>query len=754
MPSEKTIFKFASVFLLINLFGFIFPAGFALAGAPASDFTLGNIPSTAVYSNTQNVLLADITLPRNTTTNDSRIHQGANQSAISGSTLRTFTSSIYAFASSTAQDDSDYNDPEAVIWSSDGVLNGTATDIIMTAGGADFTTTTGRSNTGKAATTTATMTLGTGDGLKIMMTGSTAVDETWVTGDTIWIDVGDDGWTTATDVVLVQGTDINAKTMYSATHVWVSTTAANIGFLDSNHDKFFNYTTADTATTSEPIIRTQTAGRGTGYKIGTQGFDSILTAFSTTTNEYHGIRQWNPKWVQLSGISYAQSGDIRYFDGSADGIYTGTWSTTTQLATSNEEDIIKDLDNSGLFQADSITAIRVVNIGTAGNTDIARIEAWEDNATAGWSGKTTPDETLIGSSVNWDSNFSVTGATYTTSSDATRRIFITADLDPGARSGFTIKVRINANYITLTSNNDGPSVDNLIVGQTRSIIVSGSASPSAPSAPTLGTPEAISAGTIRWKFTDKATNETGFKVYDGTNYKVVATASANASYADETGLSADTEYSKRRLVAYNDGGDSLEKEYSPVRTLSAAVPVTPAVEVPAPAVVPPVAETPAVETPAVEVPVVETPAAEVKIPTVTFEKPISQLTKAEVEAKIAEILDVVKVLQQMIKDLKVAAIEGIPAGFTFDSNLSLGSSGDAVKYLQIVLNSDSDTKVASSGTGSAGNETTIFGSLTKAAVVKFQEKYVSEILSPVGFSKGTGFVGSATRAKLNKLLGK
>jgi hypothetical protein len=46
-----------------------------------------------------------------------------------------------------------------------------------------------------------------------------------------------------------------------------------------------------------------------------------------------------------------------------------------------------------------------------------------------------------------------------------------------------------------------------------------------------------------------------------------------------------------------------------------------------------------------------------------------------------------------------------------------------------------------------------FGSLTKAAVIRFQEKYFSEILAPISVSSGTGFVGNLTRNKINQLLG-
>ena len=133
------------------------------------------------------------------------------------------------------------------------------------------------------------------------------------------------------------------------------------------------------------------------------------------------------------------------------------------------------------------------------------------------------------------------------------------------------------------------------------------------------------------------------------------------------------------------------------------------------------------------------------------------ITAAQLQSEIARITALIAQLQQQLAGISgtttVTAITGVPATFTFQTNLKLNMVSEDVRYLQRVLNSDPSTRLASSGVGSSGQETNIFGPLTQAAVVKFQEKYASEILTPLGLTSGTGIVASATRAKLNQILG-
>ncbi|MFA6339108.1 MAG: hypothetical protein WCW87_03575 [Candidatus Paceibacterota bacterium] len=90
-----------------------------------------------------------------------------------------------------------------------------------------------------------------------------------------------------------------------------------------------------------------------------------------------------------------------------------------------------------------------------------------------------------------------------------------------------------------------------------------------------------------------------------------------------------------------------------------------------------------------------------------------------------------------------------PFNGTFTRTLTLGMSGYDVQMLQKFLNSSSDTKIASTGAGSPGNETTYFGQLTKNAVIKYQNKYATKLVFPKGFYSGDGIFDSTTRNMVN-----
>lgn len=122
----------------------------------------------------------------------------------------------------------------------------------------------------------------------------------------------------------------------------------------------------------------------------------------------------------------------------------------------------------------------------------------------------------------------------------------------------------------------------------------------------------------------------------------------------------------------------------------------------------------------------------------------SAQTIAELQAQIAQ-------LMAQLAALTGSSSSSSSCSYVFTKTLKQGMTDAEVMNLQKVLNSDASTRVAATGAGSPGNETSYFGGLTKAAVVKFQEKYASEILAPNGLTAGTGVVGASTRAKLNAM---
>ncbi len=98
-------------------------------------------------------------------------------------------------------------------------------------------------------------------------------------------------------------------------------------------------------------------------------------------------------------------------------------------------------------------------------------------------------------------------------------------------------------------------------------------------------------------------------------------------------------------------------------------------------------------------------------------------------------------------------ITSVGTNISFVRTLKLGSTGADVKSLQVFLNNNGFV-VSVSGIGSKGNESSYFGPATQKALIKFQEYYAKDILTPSGLTKGTGYFGPATLKKVNTLLGK
>jgi peptidoglycan hydrolase-like protein with peptidoglycan-binding domain len=81
---------------------------------------------------------------------------------------------------------------------------------------------------------------------------------------------------------------------------------------------------------------------------------------------------------------------------------------------------------------------------------------------------------------------------------------------------------------------------------------------------------------------------------------------------------------------------------------------------------------------------------------------------------------------------------------SFSRNLTLGMKGNDVKALQEILIREGVWERPDIGA------TGYFGRITKTAVIRYQEKYASHILEPLGLMGGTGFVGPSTRTHLER----
>ena len=118
---------------------------------------------------------------------------------------------------------------------------------------------------------------------------------------------------------------------------------------------------------------------------------------------------------------------------------------------------------------------------------------------------------------------------------------------------------------------------------------------------------------------------------------------------------------------------------------------------------------------------------------------------------IAELMQQIAVLQVQIEELKAdlantkQELAVVKEEIRITKTLRRGMEDEEVKKLQEFLSTMPDVYPEGLITG-------YFGFLTEKAVKKFQEKNASDVLKPLGLSKGTGFVGMKTMEKMNDVL--
>jgi peptidoglycan hydrolase-like protein with peptidoglycan-binding domain len=136
-----------------------------------------------------------------------------------------------------------------------------------------------------------------------------------------------------------------------------------------------------------------------------------------------------------------------------------------------------------------------------------------------------------------------------------------------------------------------------------------------------------------------------------------------------------------------------------------------------------------------------------------------------VDPKIQALMNQISALKQQITQLQAllaARISSVPAAAA-PTPVSVPPGGYSCKsitadlyfgvenYKQVICLQQL-LKAQGESIYSEGQVTGSYSLATQAAVVRFQEKYAADILAPLGLKKGTGYVSSATRNKLNKLL--
>lgn len=121
---------------------------------------------------------------------------------------------------------------------------------------------------------------------------------------------------------------------------------------------------------------------------------------------------------------------------------------------------------------------------------------------------------------------------------------------------------------------------------------------------------------------------------------------------------------------------------------------------------------------------------------------VKAMTTTELQALILQLKQQIAQFQQQLAQAQIQA-NSVNWCHDFNTKLRIGDSGSEVSALKTALQKE----------GLLPEITNEFDEETASAVVAFQEKYKSEILTPLRLLHGTGYFGKATITKINSLYG-
>ncbi len=266
------------------------------------------------------------------------------------------------------------------------------------------------------------------------------------------------------------------------------------------------------------------------------------------------------------------SGDLSF---TIDATYYGLAAKGSKLFLGDKV-IVKENYNGTEYSAQGL--VNAINTSTGATT----VVSWDAGSTFPASGYTANASVF-----KWQREYMNLGGSLSTHRNATTTLSLQVTDGNEGRTIYLDDLRSGSGYLTTPGGSTITSPANAylqfrVIQTTMDLGVSSSLGSATldyvslgPSAPTIGTATILSPTSIRWGFTDTASNETGFKVHTTTGTTTATCPTPNLTYCSETGLTPNTSYT-RKVVAYNASGESPHSA-TVTKITTAAVPPAPLV---------------------------------------------------------------------------------------------------------------------------------------------------------------------------------